>query len=206
MQRFHSYDPTLGHGLPHEPLKAIIAPRPIGWISSVGPNGHVNLAPYSFFNIFSSNPPILIFGSEGRKDSLSNIEASGEFVYNLATRAQAEAMNQSSGAYPPEVDEFVEAGLGKIASDVVAAPRVAGAPAALECRLLEIKPLVDLDGNTLARELVIGQVVRVHIDTAFLTDGLFDIAKARTIARCGYRGDYVEVTGTFEMLRPVIAR
>ena len=206
MQRFHSYDPAQGHGLPHEPLKAIIAPRPIGWISSVGPNGHVNLAPYSFFNIFSSTPPILIFGSEGRKDSLDNIEATGEFVYNLATRSQLEAMNQSSGAYAADVDEFVEAGLDKIASDAVAPPRVAGAPAALECRLLEIKPLVDLEGNTLARELVIGQLVRVHIDTAFLTDGLFDIAKARTIARCGYRGDYVEVTETFEMLRPVIAR
>lgn len=206
MQRFHSYDPAQGHGLPHDPIKAIIAPRPIGWISSVGPSGHVNLAPYSFFNIFCSSPPILIFGSEGRKDSLRNIEASGEFVYNLATRAQAEAMNQSSGTYPPHVDEFTEAGLGKIASEIVAPPRVEGAPAAFECKLLEIKPLVDLEGNGLARELVIGQVVRVHIDPDFLTDGLFDIAKARTIARCGYRGDYVEVTETFEMLRPVIPR
>lgn len=206
LQRFHSYDPAEGHGLPHDPIKAIIAPRPIGWISSVGTEGHVNLAPYSFFSIFCSAPPILIFGSEGRKHSIDNIEATGEFVYNLATRAQAEAMNQSSGDYGPEVDEFVEAGLGKVASEVVAAPRVAGTPAAFECKLLEIKPLVDLDGNRLARELVIGQVVRVHIDPDYLTDGLFDIAKARTIARCGYRGDYAEVTETFEMLRPRIAR
>src|SRR5690606_36640096 len=146
----------------------------------------------------------LIFGSEGRKHSIDNIEATGEFVYNLATSAQAEAMNQSSGDYGPEVDEFVESGLGKIASQVVAAPRVAGTPAAFECRLLEIKPLVDLDGNRLARELVIGQVVRVHIDPDYLTNGLFDMAKARTIARCGYRGDYIEVSEAFEMLRPAI--
>lgn len=206
MQRFHSYDPAQGHGLPHDPIKAIIAPRPIGWISSVSTEGHVNLAPYSFFSIFCSRPPILIFGSEGRKHSIDNIEATGAFVYNLATSAQAEAMNQSSGDYGPEVDEFVESGLRKVASEVVAAPRVAGTPAAFECKLLEIKPLVDLDGNRLARELVIGQVVRVHIDPDYLTDGLFDITKARTIARCGYRGDYAEVTETFEMLRPRIAR
>lgn len=206
MTHFHSYDPAQGHGLPHDPLKAIIAPRPIGWISSVDANGRANLAPYSFFNIFCSAPPILIFGSEGRKHSIENIEATGEFVYNLATRVQAEAMNQSSGAYPAGVDEFVEAGLSKLKSETIAPPRVAGAPASFECKLLEIKPLVDLDGNTLPRELVIGQVVRVHIDTRYLFNKLFDIAKAGTIARCGYRGDYAEVTETFEMLRPSIAR
>lgn len=204
MPQSYSFDPALGHGLPHDPIKAIIAPRPIGWISSVDETGRVNLAPYSFFNIFCSNPPILIFGSEGRKDSIDNIEATGEFVFNLATRALAEAMNLTSGNYPRGTDEFAVAGLEKAASDVVAPPRVAASPASMECKLLEIKPLVDLDGHRLARELVIGQVVRVHIDPDYLTDGLFDIARAGTIARCGYRGDYAQVNSLFEMIRPVV--
>ena len=202
MTQFHSYNPAMGHGLPHDPIKAIIAPRPIGWISSVDSTGRANLAPYSFFNLFSSSPPILIFGSEGRKASLNNIEATGEFVFNLATRALGEAMNLTSGDFPSEADEFEIAGLEKVASDVVSAPRVAAAPASMECKLLEIKPLVDLEGRSVARELVIGQVVRVHIDPDYLVDGLFDMTKARTIARCGYRGDYAEVSEVFEMFRP----
>lgn len=202
---YHSYDPAEGHRLPHDPIRAIIAPRPIGWISTQDREGRANLAPYSFFNLFSAAPPIVIFGSEGRKDSLNNIAATGEFVFNLATRSLAEAMNLTSGRYGPEVDEFLVAGLEKTASEVVMPPRVAGTPAAFECRLLEIKPLIDLDGKDLARELVIGQVVRVHIDPAYLRDGLFDIVRAGTIARCGYRGDYVEVSEVFDMRRPVDA-
>lgn len=204
MASYHSFDPALGHGLPHEPIKAIVAPRPIGWISSLSVEGVANLAPYSYFNLFSAAPPILVFGSEGRKDSLNNIEATGEFVFNLATRPLAAAMNLTSGQFPPHVDEFEVAGIEKIASESVAPPRVAGSPAAMECKLLEIKPLVDLDGRTLARELVIGQAVRVHIATDFLVDGIFDIARAQTIARCGYRGDYIEAGDPFEMRRPVI--
>ncbi|MEQ8600633.1 MAG: flavin reductase family protein [Devosia sp.] len=202
MSEYHSFDPAKGHGLPHDPIKAIIAPRPIGWISSVGAAGHVNLAPYSYFNIFSHKPPILIFGSEGRKDSVSNIEETREFVFNLATRDLAERMNQSSGAYPPEVDEFDKAGLTPVPSAVVAAPRVAGAAASMECKLLEIRQLLDIDGQPVSSHLVIGQVVRVHIRQDLLVDGMFDIVRAGTIARCGYRGDYVAVTETFEMLRP----
>lgn len=204
MPQSYSFDPALGHGLPHDPIKAIIAPRPVGWISSVDREGRANLAPYSFFNIFYSAPPILVFGSEGRKDSLNNIAATGQFVFNLATRALAEAMNLTSGVFPPDIDEFEMAGLEKRASDVVMAPRVAASPASMECRLLEIKPLVDLEGNRLDCELVIGQAVRVHIDPDYLTDGLFDITRAGTIARCGYRGDYVEAGETFEMLRPMV--
>jgi flavin reductase (DIM6/NTAB) family NADH-FMN oxidoreductase RutF len=200
----YSFDPALGHGLPHDPIKAIIAPRPIGWISSVDKAGQVNLAPYSFFNLFCSNPPILVFGSEGRKDSIGNIEATGEFVFNLATRSLAEAMNLTSGAYANGTDEFEIAGLEKAASDIVAPPRVAASPASMECRLLEIKPLVDIDGNRLKPDLVIGQVVRVHIDPDYLNDGLFDITRAGTIARCGYRGDYVEASEVFEMIRPAV--
>lgn len=204
MKTYHSYDPATGHGLPHDPLKAIIAPRPIGWISSQDRDGRVNLAPYSFFNLFSSSPPILIFGSEGRKDSLSNIEATGEFVFNLATRALADAVNYSSGNFAPGVDEFDEAGLEKCASDVVSPPRVAATPAAMECKLIEIKPLVDLKGTPISSQLIIGQVVRVHIDPDYLDDGLFDITKAGNIARCGYRGDYIETTEVFEMFRPKV--
>jgi flavin reductase (DIM6/NTAB) family NADH-FMN oxidoreductase RutF len=199
---YYSFDPALGHGLPHDPIKAIIAPRPIGWISSVGEAGVANLAPYSYFNMFSHKPPILIFGSEGRKDTLANISHARAFVFNLATRDLAEQMNQSSGSYPPGVDEFEMAGLGKLESDTIAVPRVAGAAAAMECRVLDIRQLHDLEGQPILSHLVIGQVMRVHIRPDVLVDGQFDIARAGTIARCGYRGDYVQATQTFEMLRP----
>jgi flavin reductase (DIM6/NTAB) family NADH-FMN oxidoreductase RutF len=202
MPAYHSFDPANGHGLPHDPIKAIVAPRPIGWISSVGPSGVLNLAPYSYFNIFCHKPPILIFGSEGRKDSLANITTSGEFVFNLATRAMAEPMNLSSGLYGSEVDEFALAGLEAVPSDRVGAPRVGGVAAAMECRLIETRQLRDMDGKMVESHLVIGQVVMVHIDQDHLVDGIFDIAHAGTIARCGYRGDYVEASSTFEMLRP----
>lgn len=202
MSDYHSFDPALGHGLPHDPIKAIIAPRPIGWISSVGASGVANLAPYSYFNMFSHKPPILIFGSEGRKDTLANVGESGAFVFNLATRDLAEQMNQSSGAYPAGTDEFEMVGLGKLDSETVAAPRVAGAAAAMECRVLDIRQLHDLEGRPVLSHLVIGQVTRVHIRADLIVDGQFDIVRAGTIARCGYRGDYVEATQTFEVLRP----
>jgi flavin reductase (DIM6/NTAB) family NADH-FMN oxidoreductase RutF len=202
MSEFHFYEPRSGHGLPHDPFKAIVAPRPIGWISTVGPGGGVNLAPYSFFNAFCDNPPIVGFSSVGRKDSQRNIEATGEFVANLATKAHAEAMNRSSAPVPPHVNEMELAGLSAAPSRLVKPPRVADAPAALECKLLLTLPLKDLDGRTTGNTLILGQVVGVHIDRAFLRDGLFDMTLARTIARCGYRGDYAEVTSLFEMLRP----
>ncbi|MGV3650212.1 MAG: flavin reductase family protein [Devosia sp.] len=205
MSSYHSFDPALGHGLAHDPIKAIIAPRPIGWISSHDAEGVANLAPYSYFNMFSHKPPILIFGSEGRKDTLANVTQSGAFVFNLATSDLAEQMNQSSGAYPPGTDEFEVAGLGKLASETIAAPRVAGAAASMECRVLDIRQLHDLDGEPVSSHLVVGQVTRVHIRTDLLVDGQFDIVRAGTIARCGYRGDYVQATQTFELLRPQIA-
>lgn len=198
----HFYEPHLGHGLPHDPFKAIVAPRPIGWISTVDSGGRVNLAPYSFFNAFCDAPPIVGFSSAGRKDSQRNVEATGEFVANLATRRQAEAMNASSAAVPHGVNEMDLAGLAAAPSRLVKPPRVADAPASLECKLLTTLPLNDLAGRPTGHTLVLGQVVGVHIDRAFLKDGLFDMALAGTIARCGYRGDYAEVTGLFEMLRP----
>lgn len=204
MNQYHSFDPAQGHGLPHDPVKAIIAPRPIGWISSLDAQGRANLAPYSFFNMFASNPPILGFSSDGWKHSVANIEASGEFVFNLATAHLAQAMNLSSGDFPHGTDEFAKAGLEKMPGEKVSAPRVAGAAAAMECKLIEIKPLQDMDGSPVGNFLVLGQVVAVHIEKSYLTDGLFDIAKAQTIARCGYRGDYVIADHMFEMIRPKV--
>lgn len=201
---FHSYDPQAGHGLPHDPLKAIIAPRPIGWIASCDAGGQRNLAPYSFFNMVSSAPPILMFSSEGRKHTVTNIAQTGAFVFNLATRPLAKAMNISSGNFAKGIDEFDQAGLEALGSDRVDIPRVATAAAAMECRLIEIKHLHDMDGNPIDNHMVLGQVVRVHINKAYLIDGMFDITRAQTIARCGYRGDYVETTQTFDMRRPVI--
>jgi flavin reductase (DIM6/NTAB) family NADH-FMN oxidoreductase RutF len=204
MSEDYFYEPRHGHGLPHDPFKAIVAPRPIGWVSSVGPDGRPNLAPYSFFNAFCERPPIVGFSSGGRKDSQRNVEATGEFVVNLVTRKHALAMNLTSAPFPPGVNEFEAAGLRAAPSRLVKPPRVAGAPAALECKLVLVLPLRDLDGDLTESTLLLGQVVGVHIDPAFLKDGLFDIVAAGTIARCGYRGDYTELTSVFEMLRPTL--
>lgn len=202
MADWHFYEPALGHRLPHDPLKAIVAPRPIGWISSVDPEGRVNLAPYSFFNAVCETPPIVAFSSSGRKDTQSNVEATGEFVVNLATRSLAEAMNVSSASVPHDVDEFQLAGLTPAPCRLVKPPRVAASPAALECKLLVTLPLKDLAGNPTPNTLIIGQVIGVHLATDCLTNGLFDMVRAGTIARCGYQGDYAHVTELFPMFRP----
>jgi flavin reductase (DIM6/NTAB) family NADH-FMN oxidoreductase RutF len=198
------YDARQGHGLPHDPFKAIVAPRPIGWISTVDAEGRVNLAPYSFFGAFNTNPPIIGFCSEGYKDSVRNAEASGEFVYNLATRPLAEAMNKTSAPLRQGENEFDFAGLEAAASTLVAPPRVAATPAALECKVLQIVRLNDADGRVLNSHLVLGQVIGVHIDPAYLKDGMFDTQAAQPISRCGYRGDYSTIGGMFEMFRPVV--
>jgi len=196
------YETRLGHGLAHDPFKAILAPRPIGWVSTVDVDGLVNLAPYSFFNGFNSSPPIVGFSSEGRKDSVSNAEATGEFVCNMVTRDLAELMNATSANVSHDINEMALVGLEPAASTLVKPPRVARAAAAFECKVVQILPLHDLAGDALESYLVLGQVVGVHINPAFLIDGRFDTAAARPIARCGYRGDYAEVTGLFEMIRP----
>lgn len=202
MPDFHFYEPRLGHGLPHDPFKAIVAPRPIGWISTLDAEGRVNLAPYSFFNGVCDAPPMVMFSSSGRKDSQRNVEATGEFVASLATRALAEAMNRTSAPLPRGVNEFEHAGLAAAPSRVVKPPRVAAAPAAMECKLVHVVPLSDVDGRPTPNTLLVGQVVGVHIDRAYLKDGLFDMAAARTIARCGYLADYAEVASLFQMGRP----
>jgi flavin reductase (DIM6/NTAB) family NADH-FMN oxidoreductase RutF len=199
----HFYEVASGHGLPHDPFKSIVAPRPIGWISTIDRDGRANLAPYSFFNGFATYPPVVGFSSEGWKDSVANAEATGEFVCNLATRRHAEQMNKTSMPVPHEMSEFDLAGLTRAPCRLVKPPRVADAPAALECKVLQIIQLRDLDGRQLENYLTLGQVVAVHIDRACLTeDGLFDMARAGTIARCGYATDYVEVEKLFRMHRP----
>ena len=195
------YEPHLGHGLPHDPFKAIIAPRPIGWISSLDQQGRPNLAPYSFFNAVHSSPPMLAFTSESMKHSAANAIATGEFVFNLCTRPLFDAMNISSDTLPEGVSEFEAAGLATAPCRVVKAPRVAAAPAALECKVTHSMQLQDINGAPLKGWIIIGQVVGVHIDEAYITDGRFDTAKAQPLARCGYR-DYAAVTEMFEALRP----
>jgi flavin reductase (DIM6/NTAB) family NADH-FMN oxidoreductase RutF len=195
------YEPRLGHGLPHDPFKAIVAPRPIGWISTLNAKGRPNLAPYSFFNAVHSRPPMLAFTSETMKHSAANAIATGEFVFNLCTRPLFDAMNISSGALGDDESEFDAAGLETAACRMVKAPRVAASPASLECRVVHSMQLHDLDGRALEGWVIIGQVVGVHIDEAFLRDGRFDTAAAQSLARCGYR-DYAAVTELFEALRP----
>jgi flavin reductase (DIM6/NTAB) family NADH-FMN oxidoreductase RutF len=201
---FHFYDPAKGHGLPHDPFKAIVGPRPIGWISSRDTKGRINLAPYSYFNAFHDQPPIVAFGSTGFKDSIRNIEETREFVANLATRPLAEAMNKTSASVDADVNEFELAGLTPAAGRAVSVPRVAESPAALECRLLQVIRQHDLEGRPLDAWMALGQVVGVHINRAFLKDGLFDAAAARPIMRSGYRADYFEATPEtlFRMVRP----
>ena len=196
------YRPQDGHPLPHNPFKAMIVPRPIGWISTVDKAGRANLAPYSFFNGVSDTPPMVMFSAtgtkEGRdeiKDSVANLRESGEFVVNLVSEAMVDAMNVSSGIYGRGDDEFIRAGLEKLPSETVAPPRVAGAPGALECRLWRE---VELPGGNI---VMIGEVTGIHLDDAHLKDGIFDVTSFRPLARLGYR-DYAVVDSVFALNRP----
>ena len=198
----HFYEPSKGHGLAFDPIKSIVAPRPIGWVSTVDAEGRVNLAPFSYFNAFSSRPPIIGFSSEGESDSLANVRETGEFVFNLATAALAQQMNTTSDTFPPGVNEMEQAGLAAAPSVLVKPPRVAASPANLECRLLQILKLHDLNGAPTRANLVLGQVVGVHIDKAYLKDGAFDTAAAQPLARCGALGDYAIVRELIDMRRP----
>ena len=200
----HFYEPRNGHGLPHDPFNAIVGPRPIGWISSRDPDGVLNLAPYSFFNGFNYTPPIIGFASTSRKDSLNNIERTGEFCWNLVTRELAEQMNASCAAVPPDVDEFQLAGLTTAPSRVVSVPRVAETPVSFECRLSQIVQLQSAAGTKIDTWLVLGEVVGVHIDTRLLQDGIYQTAAAHPIVRGGGPADYFEITQDrlFRMRRP----
>ncbi|MBU4423011.1 MAG: flavin reductase family protein [Gammaproteobacteria bacterium] len=200
----HSYEPRSGHGLPHDPFNAIVGPRPIGWISTQSATGALNLAPYSFFTAFNYVPPIVGFASIGAKDTLRNIEATGEFVWNLATHDLADAMNQSCAAVPPEVSEFELAGLTPLASEKVRPPRVAESPVTFECRSTQIVQLQGIDGEKVPTWLVLGEVVAVHIAKALLKNGVYDTAGAGHILRGGGPADYFTVgpEQLFRMHRP----
>ncbi|MEM8690102.1 MAG: flavin reductase family protein [Pseudomonadota bacterium] len=192
------------HGLPHDPFKALVAPRPIGWISTVSEDGIVNLAPYSFFNAMASNPHYVCFGSAGMKDSWRNIEATGEFVCNLSTWELRDQMNTTSAHVPRGVDELELAGLTAKPCTMVKPPMVAESPAVFECVHFKTVELDGLDGNAHEYAIIIGKVVGIHIRDEYITpEGLFDTAKAMPIARGGYH-DYsvVREDTTFSMTRP----
>jgi flavin reductase (DIM6/NTAB) family NADH-FMN oxidoreductase RutF len=191
------------HGLPHDPFKALVAPRPIGWITAVSGRGEINLSPYSFFNAVSDLPPMVAFSSQGRKDALTFIEETGEFVCNLATWDLREAVNDTSAPLARGQNEMIHAGLTPAPSRFVKPPRVAEAPAAIECKLMQIVPLTPLTGEEPRYFLVIGQVLGVYIDDAFIVDGLVDTAAMRPITRAGYRDYFVATPETkFAMTRP----
>lgn len=200
----HFYEPRHGHALPHDPFNAIIAPRPIGWISSRSAQGALNLAPYSFFNGFNYKPPIIGFASVGYKDSLANIEATGEFGWNLATRTLAEQMNASCEAVDADVDEFALAGLTPAPSRVIGVPRVAETPVSFECRLSQLLRLTGADGQQTDTWLVLGEVVGVHIARRLLVDGLYNTAAGEPIMRAGGPADYfgIDAAQLFRMRRP----
>lgn len=192
-------------GLPHNPLKAIVSPRPIGWIASRGNDGSVNLAPYSFFNALSEDPAMVMFSAQlespdHQKDSLRNVEETGEFVVNIVGKAQFDAMNISSGSFAYGDNEFIHAGLDMVDSDTVSVPRVGGVPAALECVHYETLPLPrNADGGSYT--MVIGTVTGIYIDDAAITDGLVDYQAFVPISRLGYR-DYGRTSDIFQANRP----
>ncbi len=204
MPDFHFYEPAAGHGLAHDPLNAIVGPRPIGWVSTVSATGVRNLAPYSFFNLFNYRPPILGFASTGWKDSVANIAETREFVWNLATRPLAEAMNASAAMVDPEVDEFTLAGIDTLSSQTVRPDRVAASPAQFECRLTQLIRLETKEGADVDTWLVLGEVTGVHINRAMLEDGVYQTARARPILRGGGPADYFEIgeDALFRMFRP----
>ena len=200
----HFYEPRSGHGLKHDPFNAIVAPRPIGWISSRGAKGNVNLAPYSFFNGFCYKPPIIGFSSTSRKDSVQNVEETGEFVWNLATMELAKQMNATAAHVARDVSEFDLAGLTPAPCKLVGVPRVAESPVSFECKMTQIIQLQGADGRKAEAWLTLGEVVAVHVDKAMIKDGVYQTALARPIVRAGRRGDYFEIRpeAMFEMIRP----
>jgi flavin reductase (DIM6/NTAB) family NADH-FMN oxidoreductase RutF len=189
------YEPKDGHGLPHNPLTAIVAPRPIGWISSRGTLGD-NLAPYSFFNAVAYSPPQVMFATTGFKDSWHNVTATGVFCVNIVGLAQFHQMSETSAHMPPDQDEFLLAGLAKDTCQTIDCPRVAGAPAALECRVTQV---ITLAGR--GNGMVVGEVTGIHLRDDCLVDGRFDVTRFNPVARLGYR-DYAIVRELVELARP----
>jgi flavin reductase (DIM6/NTAB) family NADH-FMN oxidoreductase RutF len=200
------YEPAKGHGLRHDPFISIVAPRPIGWISTQGADGKRNLAPYSFFNAFNYRPPIIGFASIGWKDTTQNAHETGVFVWNLATRSLAARMNKTSAPYPYGEDEFTASSLTPAPCRLVAAPRVAESPVAFECRVSQILQLTSGSGEELSTWVVFGEVVVVHMDEKVIRDGVYDILAGDPILRGGGTGEYFGIAADhrFEIPRPVI--
>jgi flavin reductase (DIM6/NTAB) family NADH-FMN oxidoreductase RutF len=198
------YEPRLGHGLAHDPFNAIVAPRPIGWVSSRDTGDGLNLAPYSFFNAFNYRPPIIGFSSIGHKDSVRNIETTREFCWSLATRSLADAMNRSSAMVAPDVDEFTLAGLTPRESQVVDVPHVAESPVSFECRVSQVVPLTTAAGEVLDTHMVFGEVVGVHISNELIKEGVYDTVAGEPILRGGGPADYFTISADtrFTMKRP----
>ena len=188
--------------LPHDPFKALVAPRPIGWISTLAADGSVNLAPYSFFNAIGEGPPMLAFSSSGAKDSATFATEAAEFVWNLVTWELREAMNETSAPLPRGQSEFERAGLEMAPSRLVAPPRVAAARCSMECRVVHQIELRDVNGHPANQFLVVGQVVGVHLDEAAIQDDIVDTAALAPVARLGGPADYAVVRETFRMTRP----
>ncbi len=202
------YDDPKKHNLKHNPFKALIAPRPIAWISSVDLDGVINLAPFSYFNAVSDSPPMIMFAPNGRrptglgKDTWQNIQQTNEFVVNLSNWNLRDAMNASSAEVGPDVDEFALAGVTPAPSIHVKAPRVKEAPASLECRLLTRISLPTTNPES-ENNVVFGEVIGIHIDDAIIQDGMIDTSIYHPLARHGYM-DYSAVDSVFEMLRPTV--
>jgi flavin reductase (DIM6/NTAB) family NADH-FMN oxidoreductase RutF len=196
------YEPSLGHPFRHNPFKALVAPRPIGWIATRSKSGAENLSPYSFFNAISDEPPIIVFSSDGEKDSLSFAREAGCFVAHSVSAALFDAMNQSSAAYARGVSEIEATGLASVDAERVDAPRLVDAPSALECIVTQIMQPLDKDGVPSRYHMVFGQVVGVHIHDDYVTeDGRFDSSKASLMARCGYL-DYAVASTITAKSRP----
>ncbi|MTI42232.1 flavin reductase (DIM6/NTAB) family NADH-FMN oxidoreductase RutF [Roseibium hamelinense] len=189
------------HGLPFNPFKAIVSPRPIGWISTLSKDGIANLAPYSFFNAVGDTPPMVMFSSTGYKDSVANIDETGEFVCNMAGWDLKDQMNTSSASVPRDTSEFELAGLTMAPGRLVKAPRVAHALTALECKHLNTVRMTSLEGEETESYVVFGQVVAVHIDDNIVSNGRVDVTKIKPLARLGYK-DYAVIESVFEMGRP----
>jgi len=200
----HFYRPEDGHGLTHDPFNSIIAPRPIGWVSTINGIGQVNLAPYSFFNAFNYRPPIIGFSSIGYKDSVSNALQSAEFCWNLVSRSQVEAMNETSAMVPSDTDEFELAGLNKCESTIVAAPHVADCPVVMECKTAQVVQLQSAQGEKVETWLVLGEVVGVHIMKSLIEDGVYQTTRAEPVMRGGGTSDYFGITeaNRFQISRP----
>jgi flavin reductase (DIM6/NTAB) family NADH-FMN oxidoreductase RutF len=186
---------------PHDPFKGVIVPRPIGWISTMSEGGALNLAPYSFFNGVLSWPQIVAFASESQKDSATFAIETGEFVWSMATWDLRDKMNLTSAGLPRGESEFAYAHIATAPSKLVRAPRVAGSPAALECKVTQVVRLLNINGEETPGLLVLGQVIGMHIDERFMKNGRFDLAAAKPIARCGY-DEYTVVERVFSLKRP----